>query len=98
MQGCICAGAGKSTGRPGCTTPRGITTYLVIGQWKNDSGNINSIPQGTVIDQTDVEGHLNSDKAAEVEQTLHQASDSLATRMMRQSAAQGAIAGWGTPK
>jgi len=45
-----------------------------------------------------VEGHLNSDKAAEVEQTLHQASDSLATRMMRQSAAQGAIAGWGTPK
>ncbi|HPH45497.1 MAG TPA: hypothetical protein PKU83_00725 [Chryseolinea sp.] len=60
MQGCICAGAGKSTGRPGCTTPRGITTYLVIGHWKNDSGNINSIPQGTVIDQTYVEGRLNN--------------------------------------
>lgn len=83
-QGCICAGAGKSTGRPGCTTPRGITTFLAIGQWKNDSGNINSIPQGTVVDQTYVENLLNNPNLTErlfvlppVKRVLHDQADDI---------------------
>lgn len=83
-QGCLCAGAGKSTGRPGCTTPRGITTFIGIGQWKNDSGNINSIPQGTVIDQVYVEALLNNLNLTErlfilpaVKRVLHDQADDI---------------------
>lgn len=58
-QGCICAGSGKSTGRPDCVTVRGITTGMAFGRWKNDDGDINAFNQGTIIDQTEIESRVN---------------------------------------
>lgn len=65
MSGCICNRGAKSTGRPKCVTVRGITRQLALGDWKNDSGNINSFPQGTTIDQTYVEALLNNSNKTE---------------------------------
>lgn len=42
-----------------------------------------------------VEGNLNTNAAKEVEQTLHNAADSMATKLMKQGIAN---AGWGKPQ
>lgn len=59
MAGCDCALRPKNLGRPNCVDTRGVSNGMVLALWKNSDGDVNSIPNGTVINQTYVEGKFN---------------------------------------
>lgn len=59
MAGCDCALRPKNLGRPNCVETRGVSNGMVLALWKNSDGDVNSIPNGTVINQAYVEGKFN---------------------------------------
>lgn len=60
MAGCDCALRPKNLGRPNCVETRGVSNGMVLALWKNSDGDVNSIPNGTVINQVYVEGKFNN--------------------------------------
>lgn len=59
MAACDCALRPRNTQRPNCVETRGVSNGMVLALWKNSDGDINSIPAGTEISQTYVEGKFN---------------------------------------
>ena len=59
--GCICAKSPKATGRPDCVERRGVSNGAVLGFYQVADGSVNQIAEGTVINQSFVEGKFNED-------------------------------------